>query len=110
MHPHLHRADVGQYRLGAAAVAAVTAVLPCRVVLVIAEVIGDLTFQGGLQHPLGQLLQQAALANQLQALAAGLVHEHRDQLLVRDRAIRLGKRFVHRWRLHGGVGHQVSLP
>ncbi len=39
--------------------------------LVIAEVVGDLALKGGLQQPLGQLLQQPTLAGQLQAL--GLV-------------------------------------
>jgi hypothetical protein len=36
-----------------------------RIVLVIAEVVGDLALQGGLQQPLGQLLEQPALAGQL---------------------------------------------
>jgi hypothetical protein len=52
-------------------------------VLVIADVIGDLAFQGGLQHPLGQLLQQPALPGQLQPVGPGTVDQHRDQLLVR---------------------------
>jgi hypothetical protein len=32
-------------------------------------VTGDLTLQGGLQHPLGRLLQQSAFTGQLQPLA-----------------------------------------
>lgn len=44
-HPHLDRADVAHHGLGAAAVAAVAAVLPGPVVPVIAQAIGDLAFQ-----------------------------------------------------------------
>ncbi|WP_028805596.1 hypothetical protein [Streptomyces sp. 142MFCol3.1] len=68
--------------------------------------IGDLAFQGGLQHPLGQLLQQPSLAGQLQALTAGPVNQHRDQLLVRrGRTDRLDYRLLLddislTWRLH----------
>ena len=61
-HLHLDRADVGQHGLRTGAVAGVAAVPACRVVLVIADVISDLTLQGGLQHPLGQLLQQPVLS------------------------------------------------
>lgn len=82
-HPDLDRADIGQHCLGAGAVAAVSVVLSGRIVLLVADVIGDLAFQGGLQYPLGQLLQQPVLTGQLQALAAGPVNQHRDQLLVR---------------------------
>ncbi|MFF8035139.1 hypothetical protein [Streptomyces sp. NPDC016626] len=46
--------------------------------------IGDLALQGGLEYPLGQLLQGPALAGQLQALAPGPVHQHRDQLVIRN--------------------------
>ncbi len=42
---------------------------------VIAEVVGDLALQGGLQQPLGHLLQQPALACQLQTLDLGPVHQ-----------------------------------
>lgn len=70
-HPHLDRADVGHHGLGAAAIAAVAAVLTGRAVPVIAEVIGDLAYQGRLQHPLGQLLQQTALTSQLQPFTTG---------------------------------------
>ena len=46
-----------------------------RVVLVVAEVVGDLAFQRGLQHNLGQLLQQPTLTGQLQPLFPGLGHQ-----------------------------------
>lgn len=57
-HPHLDRADVGEHGLAARSVAAVTAAAPDRVVLVVAEMVGDLALQSGFQHPLGELLQQ----------------------------------------------------
>lgn len=62
-HGYLHRADVGEHGLRAGAVARVAAVPPCRIVLVIAEMVGDLALQGGLQQPLRQLLEQSALAD-----------------------------------------------
>jgi hypothetical protein len=49
--------------------------------------VGDLALQGGLQNRLGQLLQQPALASQLQPLAAGLLDELVDQFLL-DRRTR----------------------
>ncbi|MEV6553915.1 hypothetical protein AB0M57_35255 [Streptomyces sp. NPDC051597] len=47
-------------------------------VLVVADVIGDLTLQSGLQHPLGQLLQQPNRPGQLQPVIAGTVDQHRE--------------------------------
>jgi hypothetical protein len=102
----LDRADVGQHGLGPAAVAAVAAVLPGRVVLLIAEVVGDLALQRGLQNPLGQLLQQPALTGQLEPLAASSVHQHRDQLLVRHR---LGGQLLPELPLDDGLIHLASL-
>ncbi|GAA1143775.1 hypothetical protein GCM10009577_79670 [Streptomyces javensis] len=81
-HGYLHRSDIGQDCLGAFAVAGVAAVLARRVVLVIAEVVGDFTLQGGLQQPLGQLLQQPALTSQLQTPGLGPAHQLVDQLVV----------------------------
>ena len=63
-------------------VAGVAAVAAGRVVLVVAEMVGDLALQRGLEHPLGQLLQQPALAGQLQPARAGPLGQPRDQLLV----------------------------
>ncbi|MDQ1064589.1 hypothetical protein QFZ32_000028 [Streptomyces canus] len=81
-HDYLHRSDISQDGLGAFAVAGIAAVLASRVVLVIAEVIGDLALQGGLQQPLGQLLEQPALTGQLQTLGLGSAHQLVDQLVV----------------------------
>ena len=57
-HIDLHRADVGDHRLRPRAIARVPAIAPSRIVLVVPEVVCDLAFQGRLQDPLGQLLQQ----------------------------------------------------
>jgi hypothetical protein len=81
-HGYLHRSHVGQHGLGAFAVAGVTAILARRIMLVIAEVIADLTFERGLQQPLGQLLQQPALTGQPQALGLSPAHQLVDQLVV----------------------------
>jgi hypothetical protein len=44
-------------------------------VTLIAHVVGHLGFQAGLEHPLGEIAQQAARADQVHALGAGLLHE-----------------------------------
>ena len=84
--------------------------LPGRVVLVVAEVVGDLALQRGLQHPLGQLLQQPALAGQLQPALAGLLGQPGDQLLVHR--VQPAARRAHRPRARPGprplLGHHVS--
>jgi hypothetical protein len=81
-HVDLHRADVGEHGLGAVSVAGVAAVSARDVVAVVAQVIGELTLERGLQQPLGQLLQQPALAGQLQPTRAGPGGKPIDQLLV----------------------------
>lgn len=104
--PDLDRADVGEHCLGPAAVTGVPAAPTGRVVLVVADVVGDLPVQRGLQDPLGQLLQQPALTGQLQPFTPGPIDQHRDQLLVRDRTGRLHSRL-----LDGDLGrHLASLP
>jgi hypothetical protein len=55
------RPDLSGHRLGPHTVAGVPATRTSGIVLVIAEVVDDLTFQRRLQHPLGQLLQQTIL-------------------------------------------------
>jgi hypothetical protein len=83
-HGYLHRADLGQHRLGTGAVAGVAAVLPGRIVPVIAEVFGDCDFslQRGLQQPFPQLLEQTSLAGQLQPLGLRPDHQLLDQLVI----------------------------
>ncbi|BCL25110.1 hypothetical protein GCM10017668_69530 [Streptomyces tuirus] len=112
-HLDLDRPDVGQHGLGPAPVAGVAAAPAGRIVLLIAEVIGDLAFQRRLQDPLGQLLQQPALPGQLQSLRPGPFHQHRDQLLVRHGDGRPGLGTLDRFhglQLHGGISHLTSLP
>jgi hypothetical protein len=110
-HVDLDRPNVGQHRLSPAPVAGVRAVAADRVVLAIAEVIGQLTLQGGLQQPLGQLLQQPALPGQLQPAGAGSVRQLLDQLLV-QRIHALGRRrrvlTQHGLEIHSRLGHHVS--
>ncbi len=81
-HADLHRPDISQHRLGAFTVTGVTTVLAHWIVLVIAEMTGDPTFQGALQQPLHELLEQPALAGQLQALGLGPAHQLIDQLAI----------------------------
>ena len=50
----LHRADIGQHRLGPGPVAAVPAVVSGRVVRAIAQMLVELGLQAGLEHRLGQ--------------------------------------------------------
>ncbi|MFE6127258.1 hypothetical protein ACFQ6Q_03145 [Streptomyces sp. NPDC056437] len=54
---------------------------PGRIAPVMAEAIGDLAFQNGLQQPFRQLLEQSALAGDLRALGLGAAHPV-DQLLI----------------------------
>lgn len=72
-HVDLDRADIGDHGLGPGAVAGVSGAGTGRVVLLVAEVVGDLALQGGLQDPLGQLLQETALTGQLDASGASPV-------------------------------------
>ncbi len=83
-HLDLHRADLGQHRLGPGAVAGVPTPVSGRIVLLVAEVAGDLAFQSGLQHPLRELLQQPALPSQLQTAGLGPVDQLTDQLVVQQ--------------------------
>jgi hypothetical protein len=106
------RTDIGQHRLVPHTIAGVPAVLTRRVALVIAQVIGDLTFQGRPQDPLRELLQQTTIPGQLQTRRTGLPHQLSDQLRV-DTVRRLPRPVLrHRGSIHGGhrsIGHQVLL-
>jgi hypothetical protein len=107
----LGRAHVGEYGLGPVPVAAVPRAFAGRIVLVMAEVIGHLPVQGRLQDPLGQLLQQPALAGQLQPLGAGPVHQHLHQLVVSDRLHSRGTlSLLNGLQLDLGLVHLTSLP
>ena len=54
-HVDLDRPDLGQHGLGAVPVAGVPAVAAGRVVALVAEVVGDLSFQSGLDQAFGEL-------------------------------------------------------
>lgn len=68
-----------------------------------AERVGDLIFEGGLQQPVGQLLQQPAVTGQLQVLGLDAAHQLVDQPAVH------GLRGHSRCRLAGLVpGHALT--
>ncbi len=105
-HVDLDRADIGEHGLGPGAVTRVTGPAAGRIVLVIAEVIGHLALERGLQQPLGQLLQHPALTGQLQPAGLGAAQQLRDELLIQAGC---GLRVL--GVLHAGhhVGHQVHF-
>jgi len=74
-HVQIERACLGDQLLRGVAVAAVSRPVPGRVADLVAEVIGQLFGQRPLEHGLGHLLEQAALAEQLHALLTGLLDE-----------------------------------
>ncbi len=101
-HVDLHRADLGQHRLGPGAVAGVPAIAARRLVRLIAQLLGELRLQSCLQHRLGQPRQQPARPDQVHALGLGPLHQPTgDLLLLRARARH------HRRRR---IGHRLSFP
>ncbi len=86
-----------------------------RVVAAVAEVIGELALERGLDQPLGQLGQQPALTGQHKALRAGPPDQAVDQLLV-DGVENIRPGSLRRSRLvtsqcveiHHRLGHQFS--
>ena len=112
-HLEVHRADLGQHRLGPGPIASVPRMMPGRIVPVIAHVLGQLRLQRRLQHRLGQPGQQAARAHQRHTLLVGAVHQLHRQLLQRRRrplnhlrstSGRVATRNVNR------VSHYLSFP
>jgi hypothetical protein len=57
-------------------------VAPGRVVAAVAQVVGELALERGLDQPLGQLREQPALAGQLQPAGTGTPGQLGDQLFV----------------------------
>ena len=84
-HGYLHRPGLGEHRLGAAAIAGIAAITPCRVVPAIAEVVVHLAFEGALDDHLGQLAEQAAVTGQLQPASPGTLGQLPQQLLISRR-------------------------
>jgi hypothetical protein len=113
----LDRPDLGQHGLGAVPVAGVPAIAPGRVVAVIAEVVGDLALERGLDQPLRQLGQQAALTGQRQPTLARSPGQAGDQLLVHrvqpasaDRHTAVESVQVHSLPLGHHISHRVLPP
>jgi hypothetical protein len=98
-------------------VAGIPTIPPDHVVASVAEVTGDLAFQGGLNQPLGQLREQPALAGQRQPAGAGPAGQLRDQLLIhrvqarrRQRRLAAGKHVQVHGRFGRHFGHRVHTP
>lgn len=110
-HRDLDGADVGQHGLGADAVAGVPAAGTGRIVLVIAKVVGDFALQSGLQHALGQLLEETTFAGQLEPARAGPVDQLPNQLVVQQIRRQLDRpNLFNRLDRDSHVAHQVLLP
>jgi hypothetical protein len=71
---------------------------------------GDLAFQGGLEDPLCQLLQQPALAGQLDPVGLRPVNQLTDQLLIQSIRRSGGLHVLDCLSRDDHVCHQVSLP
>lgn len=78
-HLDRHRPGLGQDRLRAGAVTAVAVGRATSLVRLVAQVVGNLPFQGGLQHQLRQLAQQPVLPGQIQPLLPGPGDQLRHQ-------------------------------
>ena len=90
-HLDLHRPDLGEHRLRPSAVAAVAAISTGGVVLFVAQVLGELRLERGLQHRLGQPGQQPCRADQLHTLGSGLRDQSlRELLLIHPVEVRHG--------------------
>ncbi len=97
----------GQVTAPSATVAGVAAVPPGRIMPVIAQVIGHLALEGGLQQPLRELLEQPTLTRQLQPIGLSpSKNELADELVIHHR-----RRGFRRQR-PGYVlaGHRCTLP
>jgi hypothetical protein len=81
-HVNLDRADLGQHRLGPDPVAGIAMVTASGMVLVIAEMVAHLRLERGLEHLLGQLVQQPAGADKLDPLLPRLRQELLGKLLL----------------------------
>ena len=104
------RAGLRQHRLRPGAVAGVAVRRGALGVFVVAEVVGDLAFQRGLQHQSGQLGQQAALPVDRQALALRVTHELGDQPPVHHRRPSRLRHHSHSGSLHHSRWGRLNLP
>ena len=94
-HPQLHRSDIGPHRLGIGAIATVPRTPTDRLVRLVAQMVGHLDIQTGLQHLADHRRQQTVLAGQRHALAASTVDE---SLRPRPHPIALNRHQQRRWR------------
>jgi len=78
------RPDLGQHCLCPGAVAGVPAVVAGRVVAVVAQVLGHLGIERGLEHGLGQPGQQPTRADELDPVCAGSRNDLLSKLLLID--------------------------
>ena len=83
----LDRAGLAQHRLRPGAVTSVPIDRTTPLMLVIAEMIGDLALQRGLDHQPSQLCEQTALAVHGQSRALRFAHELRDQPTIHHRDV-----------------------
>jgi hypothetical protein len=79
-----------------------------RVVLVVAEMLTDLGLQRGLQHPLGQLVQQSVRADQLDPLLLRLRQQTLGELLLIHRCRRLRRHLLCCCHVVDRVSHGLS--
>jgi hypothetical protein len=107
-HRDLDRSRLGDHRLGPVPVAVVLPAALGPLTGLVPQMIGEFALQRGLQHPLRQLLQQAALPGELHPTGLSPGHQLGDQTVIH------GARPTHNG-LHGldvtrHVSHQLSLP
>jgi hypothetical protein len=88
-HRQFHRPGLGKHRLGPVPIAGIASITASRVVLLITEVVIELALQGALDHHLGQLAQQPALAGELQPARPGPLGKLAQQLLISRGQLRL---------------------
>jgi len=101
-HGQVHRPDIGKHRLSRAAVAAVARSAAGRIVLLIAQVAGQLLIQRPFQHRLGHLGQQAVRAEQLDTFGLRLAQQLIGEFLIDQRPPRRGT-------VAGFAGHLRSV-
>lgn len=85
-HVDLNRPALGGHRLRAVAVTGVATGGAATLVLLLAEVIGDLAVQSGLDNELGQLGQQSVLPVDAKTILTGLTHQLGNEFLINLRA------------------------
>src|SRR5229473_8261975 len=115
-HGDLHRPGIGDHGLGPVTNTGITVITARRVVLAVAEMVIELTFQGALDHHFRQPAQQPALAGELQPAGAGPGGKLAQQLLIGSRELRsvlvMAGRHVCHWCLLrlGSYTLEITVP